>query len=286
MCLFSIKIGSQWFRASIIQNFCFGEKFLVRLVDTGRVTTVLGRQGWDYIRLCPRQFLTSSALSFSCHLQSVHFVGNLLTEEVLEKIKSLLPNNNLVDLQMYRNGGPVLKRFRDEETEVEYELYSLPVELTWKDESSDEPFLPMKVLFYSLTELFLEQLGIANDGIDETTDLLDEEDFNEVRPTEKEFATVLPRNAQDSSLFQWLPPELPEKRSFSARGIFVDESGQIYIQLASLKYTIAALRRFLDEKFMDSSPDEDDTPLMEGQSCCVQWRDGSILVPWKIIKVY
>ena len=247
----------------------------MRLVDTGRVTTVLGRQGWDYIRLCPRQFLTSSALSFSCHLQSVQFIGNLLTDEVIEQIKSPLPNNNLVDLQMYRNGGPVQKRFRDEETEVEYELYSLPVELTWKDESSDDPFLPMKVLFYSLTDLFLDHLGIAHDGIDKTTDLLDEEDFIEEIPTEKEFPNALPMTVEDSTMFEWLPPELPQKTSFSARGIFVDQSGQIYIQLASLKFTIAALRRLLDEKFMNSLPDEDVRPMVEGQACCVKWRDGS-----------
>ena len=61
---------------------------------------------------------------------------------------------------------------RDDKTEVEFEFYSLPVELTWKVESSDDPFLPMKVLFFSLTDLFLDHVGIANDGLDQTTDLL------------------------------------------------------------------------------------------------------------------
>ena len=270
-----VKNGSQWFRATILHNFSYEEKFLVRLVDTGMVTTVLGRRGWDYIRLCPPQFLKSPALSFSCHLQSVQFVGDLLTEEVLEKIKTTLPDSELVDLQMYRNGGPVLKRFRDDETEVEFEFYSLPVELTWKIESSDDdPFLPMKVLFFSLTDLFLDHLGIANDGLDTTTDLLNDGDY--INPTEKEFTNVHPRptNTKNSS-FQWLPPELPGKSSFYARGIFVDQSGQIYIQLASLKYTIAALRRLLDEKFTNSPPDDEETPMHEGQECCVRWRDGS-----------
>ena len=80
---------------------------------------------------------------------------------------------------------------------------------------------------------------------------------------------------EDSTMFEWLPPELPQKTSFSARGIFVDQSGQISIQLASLKFTIAALRRLLDEKFMNSLPEEDVRPMVEGQACCVKWRDGS-----------
>merc|ERR1719431_876580 len=88
----------------------------------------------------------------------------------------------------------------------------------------------------------------------------------------QEFTDVVPLKYTDG--FHWLDPELPSEKKFTARGTFVDESGQIYIQLHSHRHTVRVLKRLFNEKFNNSEAclEKDLAPLQE---CAVKWRDGN-----------
>ena len=137
----------------------------------------------------------------------------------------------------------------------------MPVDLTWEEISRPDPFMPEIVTEYSLTKLSSVKFGITSVEVDE--EFVDE--MNNEVPVQ-EFSDVVP--LPDAEGFRWLDPELPLGKKFTARGTFVDESGQIYIQLHSNRHTVRVLRRLLNEKFINSEA----SPLQE---CAVQWRDGN-----------
>jgi len=239
------------------------DQIIVRLVDTGEVACV---DSVD-IRHCPNKFLTAHAFSFLCHLDKLKGIGSLISEEKLEEVVKHLPMNKVVSLR--REDGPIMMKYKD--FGVEYNFYSLPVDLTWTKNNNSDPFFPNILSYKSLTELFQMSIGLNKNGyLDNTYELIAEDDIPTVEE-EKEFKDIQPM--EESSTFQWLPPELPEKSSFSARGIFVDQSGQIYVQLNSNRQTVGALKRLMNEKFFDSDPDVNQGRMREGQECCVKWRN-------------
>ena len=76
--------------------------------------------------------------------------------------------------------------------------------------------------------------------------------------------------------FRWLQPELPALKTFSARGILVDESGMIYMQLHSQRDTVRVLKRLLNEKFENSGLAQPAEEFQPGQEVCCKWsKDGS-----------
>ena len=75
--------------------------------------------------------------------------------------------------------------------------------------------------------------------------------------------------------FRWLQPELPALKTFSARGILVDESGMIYMQLHSQRDTVRVLKRLLNEKFENSGPAQPAEEFQPGQEVCCKWKDGN-----------
>ena len=112
------------------------------------------------------------------------------------------------------------------------------------------------------------------DDLDDTVEvdeLDDADEFNNL-DFDKEFSHVHPLD--DSSGFRWLDPELPVEDQFTARGTFVDDSGQLYMQLHSSRRTVRVLRQLLNEKFSESEPDLAKT-LSPLQECCARWRDGN-----------
>ena len=135
--------------------------------------------------------------------------------------------------------------------------------------------MPEIVTEYSLTKLIAVKFGITSVAaeLDETVE--DYEEFVDEMNNEvavKEFSDVVPLTEAEG--VRWLVPVLPLENEFTVRGTFVDESGQIYIQLHSHRHTVRVLRMLLNEKFInsESSLDKDLKPLQE---CAVQWRDGN-----------
>ena len=246
----------------MIQNVIIDDdKVVVRLVDTGDVVVVSSED----IRECPEMFLLSPGLAFYCHLEGVYTVDGVITEVELDQIRSSVPAGP-VDLA--RRGPVVRKKYSDED--VDHEMFSLPVEISWSKDESSDPFQPNEVSHFSLTEICLSHMKI---GTDINDNLMELNDLKNYLPDNNEFDHV--QSMPKSESFKWLPPELPDKATFSARGTNVDQSGQIYIQPSPRRQTVRALKRLLNEKFLDSPPDEHQTLLEEGQSCCVRWTDGS-----------
>ena len=238
------------------------DQIIVRFVDTGEVACVDS----GAIRHCPNKFLTAHAFSFLCHLDKLNGIGSMISEDKFEEVMKNLPENKIVSLR--REDGPIMMKYIN--FGVEYSFYSLPVDLTWTKNNNLDPFFPNILSYKSLTELFQMSLGLnKNEDLDNTYELITEDDIPTAEE-EKEFKDIQPM--EESSTFQWLPPELPEKTSFSARGIFVDQSGQIYVQLNSNRHTVGALKRLMNEKFSDSDPDVNQGRLREGQECVVKWR--------------
>ena len=242
---------------------------LVRIVDECRVISVTRKA----VRSCPSEFLTLPAQAFVCHLEDgLGIFEHLLTEDLLNDVQNSLPKNQVVDLV---SKGPVVERiFKDDG--FEFQMLSIPVDLEWQSPSSSCPFSPKMFTVNTMKESFFSVLGINSSDIcislqdaltaqnDNLSDsILNDNEFGFVNPLEK------------SSSFHWLPPELPRKDTFSARGIVVDTSGQIYIQVSSQRTIVKGLKKLLNEKFSESCPDVDQTPLSEGQECCVRWIDDS-----------
>ena len=181
------------------------------------------------------------------------------------KMKNMIPEEYPVIL--HRRGPP--------EQNLKGGFYSLPVDLTWEEVKWPDPFMPKIVTEFSLTKLIATKVGVTDimADLDETVEVEEGcvDDMNNEVPV-KEFSDVVP--LKDAEAFRWLDPELPSKDQFSARGTFVDESGQIYIQLHSHRHTVRVLRRLLNEKFVNSEAggEPDLAPLQE---CAVKWRDGS-----------
>ena len=261
-----ILINSQWYRAQVVEKEGnLGGKVQVKLVDTGDTMTVTA----EIARTCPLKFLEDRAFCFRCHLQGVPDVG--WTENSKDNVKKMLPESRIVNLRTIVNGAPVLKSWV--ENDVELTEYSLPCDLTWCSDTEEDPFSPSGRTFNSLVETCLKFVGVETNNFDEE---ISEEEVEDVG----EFCDI--KKQEVPPTFQWLPPQLPESDEFSARGVFVDPSGQIYVQLNSLRHTAHALRKLLMEKFRNSPPDEDheDNPMTEGQSCCVKWGDPKVDGGW------
>ena len=264
-----LLLDSQWYRALVIaKEGNLGGKLQVKLVDTGEIRAVLS----ENVRRCPLKFKEDRAFCFRCHLQGVPDIG--LTEENKADIEQMLPENKIVNLRtVFVNGSPVQKSW-SEKDDVELTEYSLPCDLTWCSDSEEDPFSPSGRTFNSLIETCLKFVGVEINNFD--VDISEENLAEDVG----EFCDIIKQEA--SPTFQWLPPQLPESNEFSARGVFVDHSGQIYVQLNSLRHTAHGLKKLLMEKFRNSQPDEDheENPLVEGQSCCVKWGDPKLDGGW------
>ena len=148
--------------------------------------------------------------------------------------------------------------------------FSLPADLTWTTTSVPGPLAPCETLTHSLTHLVLEKMGAQSSldcpeletGPDQVQEE-EEEDFSYVKPL------------QDTEGFHWLPPELPRKNVFKARGWFVDSSGQMFVQVYSQRQTLRLINKLLNQKFRDSPGDEVRGTFRVGQDCCALWRDGN-----------
>ena len=149
---------------------------------------------------------------------------------------------------------------------------SLPVDLVLSRVESHDPFAPREVVEESLTGL----LRIAQFE-DEESELLDKTveeslDDDDVVEESLEFGHVQPMTP--SPRFRWPDPELPSEPSFLARGTYVDDAGQIYLQLHSHRRTIRTIKKILNEKLRDSRPDCAKENFKEQQEVCVRWKDG------------
>merc|ERR1719192_1803698 len=105
--------------------------------------------------------------------------------------------------------------------------YTLPADLTWTTIIVPGPLAPCQTLSHSLTDLVLQKMGVTSavDSLNNNNPLELEavpDEFPEVE--DDDFSYVQP--LEDTEGFHWLPPQLPRKDLFKARGLFVDRAGQ------------------------------------------------------------
>ena len=153
--------------------------------------------------------------------------------------------------------------------------FSLPADLTWTTTSVPCPLAPCHTFSHSLTDLVLEKMGVSTalDCLNNNNPLELEAVPDQGEEEEEDFSYVLP--LEDTEGFRWLPPELPRKNVFKARGWFVDGSGQMFVQVYSQRHTLRLIRKLLNQKFQASPGEEERGALRAGQDCCAQWRDGN-----------
>eukprot|EP00092_Neocalanus_flemingeri_P018228 GFUD01019728.1.p1 GENE.GFUD01019728.1~~GFUD01019728.1.p1 ORF type:complete len:707 (-),score=233.78 GFUD01019728.1:80-2200(-) len=254
------KCDNRWYRAVVVECLMGTEGITVtvRLVDQGRIATT------DIENILPLdpQFLCSPTFSFFCHLHGLQPMARKeLQEDLVVEMTGLLPPSHVVTL--LRRGPPVESSGQQ----------SLPVDLTWEVVTMPDPFQPNLVKEFSLTELCAEKFGLTTGSMEDTVteDLSDELDSAEADT--HEFSHVEPLKCSEN--FHWLDPELPPTTRFAARGTFVDESGQVYIQLHAQRHTVRVIRKLLNEKFSSSEPELPAIKLSHMQECCVRWRDGN-----------
>jgi len=253
------KCGTAWYRAVVVMQEKEGNTVRVRLVDQGRLATT------DMVNILPLapQFLSSPSFSITCHLHGLQpWIGTEWQDDLLMEMTSFLPHSRVVTL--LKRGAPV---------QTSSGQHSLPVDLTWEEVTRSDPFLPNMVKEFSLTELCSDKLGLSTGELEDTVvcDISKEE--VDTKADNLEFSHVEPLQCSDN--FKWLDPELPPSTQFSARGTFVDESGQIYMQLHSQRHTVRVVRKLLNEKFSNSQPDSSPSKLRHSQECCARWRDGN-----------
>ena len=255
MCV--ARCGTGWYRAVVAMQEREGNTVSVRLVDQGRMAiTHIGN-----ILPLALKFFSSPSFSISCHLHGLQpWIGTEWQDNLVMKMTGLLPPSQVVTL--VRRGAPV---------QTSSGQHSLPVDITWEEVTMPDPFLPNLVKEFSLTELCAEKLGLSTGELEETVACDTEE--QDIKENDLEFFHVEPLQCLDN--FHWLDPELPSSTQFSARGTYVDESGQIYIQLNTQRHTVRVIRKLLNEKFSSSQPDTPARKLRHSQECCARWWDGN-----------
>ena len=249
----SVRDSGHWCRAVIVSLSPDQLTLSLRLVDVGKIISASAQD----VRTIPGKFLHEPGLSIWCHLNAVPvLLPASATSEVLEE----LPEDKMVD--MWKKGVSVQLDSH----------FSLPVDLTWTKTVIPGPFAQSETVTRSLTWIVLEKMG-GQDGLGVTLEETTEGDEHECL---EEFPNV--SVLKDTEGFRWLPPELPSKKKFRAKGTFVDQTGQIYVQRYSRRQSVApvkVVRQLLDEKFRHSCPEERRESLREGQECCVLWKDKS-----------
>ena len=249
----SVRDSGHWCRAVIVSLSPDQLTLSLRLVDVGKIISASAQD----VRTIPGKFLHEPGLSIWCHLNAVPV---LLPASATSEVLKELPEDKMVD--MWKKGVSVQLDSH----------FSLPVDLTWTKTVIPGPFAQSETVTRSLTWIVLEKMG-GQDGLgvtlEETTEGVEHECL-------EEFPNV--SVLKDTEGFRWLPPELPSKKKFRAKGTFVDQTGQIYVQRYSRRQSVApvkVVRQLLDEKFRHSCPEERRESLREGQECCVLWKDKS-----------
>jgi len=261
--LCAVLCGQAWHRAVLVtrQVDQEDELVLVQLLDEGGLHIVHPSQLYEL----GLQFQCGPSWSLPCHLNRV--TDCLGGEEMVREIKNILAEVECPQLEVL--GSPLL---------TSQGQLSVPVDIKWEQLAlHDDPFLPLEMEDCSLSCILVDR-GMAQ-WIHEELKMEDLDKKESNSENEKEEYTIIPEfdlvtPMKENIYFRWLDPELPATQQFEARGTFVDDSGQIYLQLHEQRATIRLVRRLLQEKFFSSEPDCDPASWRKLQECVVRWRDG------------
>jgi len=252
---YAVRMPSAWYRGVLINNTKNMDKFLVRLVDAGRIAEV---HISALFKLAP-DFLSLNACSFRVHLSQLPYSTQKNKDEV-KHMEELLRNQEVVKL---------LRRAPPRKIDGDW---SLPAEISWVEFEDVDPFLPSikREVFLSQRLLSKNNNLVETEALEDTFEL-DDDDVNDSdvvqtieslqlennkKPDDPDrasnFATL---ETSEKSSFKWLSPELPVKRHFYARATFVDDSGQIYMHLHDQRHQFRTLRTNLNNHFSKSLPD-------------------------------
>ena len=275
---------NNWRRAQVIASRKVAGKVTLKLVDAGEIVEVPSCKLFDL----PAKFLARGGFALFCHIQGVpitksSILDNERNEAAWLEMQQLLPRSTET-VKLVRKGSPL-------PVPELLGILSLPCDLEWTrvihmirfvvlpikvvQVGPTDPFSPNYVENRSLLNMCVAQFEIMFaqfDPADETLPEIDSE--NNEYSEDNEFSHVVAMHPNPG--FQWLQPELPALETFSARGILVDESGLIYMQLHSQRETVRVLKRLLNEKFENSKPAQLAEDFLPGQEVCCKWsRDGN-----------
>ena len=260
LCALHLTLAScSWHRAILLSTSL--SNLTMRLLDRGLTLTASTKQVFrlpDFLA----DLEAAPPMALRCHLFCLEPGQEL--EGGLEAQKLLAGAETVV---LHRRGAARLVGQGGVFEEV-----SLPVDLVLCSNVTSDPFGPREEVEESLIKL-LKLTLFEEDGSSDLDKTVEESPGEEEEGArlDTEFDHVLPM--APSRDFQWLPPCLPASREFLARGTYVDDSGQIHLQLHSQRETVRVLRRLLNEKLLGSEPDCEADSYRERQEVSVRWKD-------------
>ena len=227
---------------------------LVRLVDEARREVV----GVAEVRKMPKQFVEEHAYCFMVHLPACVGVG---VKEVLggrREVEEVLGGRR--EVTVIRRGVP----------EQVCGAWSLPAELAWTEADHTDPVAP------SVTRTaFLSQLLLAAAREKDVEVMREQEEVEEQDTLEEELSGTLGRSTEVAATFRWRDPVLPSTTTFLASCTFVDEVGQVYVQVEEAREECQQLRPRLEAAMERSLADCPREAFRPGQEVLARWwRDG------------
>jgi len=249
----AVRHESHWLRAKIIENK-LRSKIKVWLVDTGLLVECSASD----IRNLDPKFATQSATAFLVHL--VHF--KYCKKDWKDK-KTFL--KDMIEVVTGRESITLLKR--GECVSIEGQN-SFPVEIFWMEKDAKNPFSPSSLKKTYLSQVLLHCLESSVEG-NEEEEIDAEDDYNDdMNGNVSTDSECLEVEIVES---KWKKPNLPTVKKFYARGTFVDEVGQIFVQEYDKEETFKEMCDKINEKFRDSP--SDGKCLKRGQDCTVRYTD-------------
>ena len=247
-CLVSVE--GAWHRAKVEgreEDSC-----LVRLVDEARREVVAVEE----LRRMPKQFFEEHAFCFMVHLPACleGGVGEVLDGREVERVLGGRRKVTVV-----RRGVP----------EQVCGTWSLPAELAWTEADHITPVGPAVT-----RTAFLSQLLLAA-AREEMVEEREQEELEEQDTLEEELSGTLGRSTEVAATFRWRDPVLPSSTTFLASCTFVDEVGQVYVQVEEAREEWLQLRSRLEAAMERSAADCPREAFRPGQEVLARWgRDG------------
>ena len=161
---YAVCMPAAWYRGLVITANKDVDKFVVRLVDSGRVVEV---NASALFKLAP-EFLSQNACSFLVHLSQLSHCNTQESRDKVKYMEELLKDQDVVKL--VRRAPPQLKD----------KNWSLPVEISWIEMEDVDPFLPA-----IKREVFMSQRLLSRNNnysvnpasLDDTFELADDANF-------------------------------------------------------------------------------------------------------------